>query len=243
MLNKDDFVPDNTIAVFTDPEILPKERFNKIVSKPDKKRGWFTPHFYNCLPLVIGNQYGFVFSAEYGFDVIWDGNEGLDAITITPHSDNTDLIPNIQSHFGHGIFTLQLPFVLRTPPGVNLMTINPPNFQVPNVTVMTGVVETDNLRRAFTINLKLQMPNYLVRFEAGAPLCGLLPVPRYFCDKFQLVYADELFDEEIVDAEREAFLASKNQRKMLKDNNEILDRDYFKGRDVFGNYFKDHQQK
>ena len=96
--------------------------------------------------------------------------------------------PRIDSHFGEGIITIGTPFILRTPPGINIMTINPPNYIIPNITVMTGVIETDNLRRNFTFNLKIQMPNIRVTVPAGTPLAGFIPIPRYFADNFELKY-------------------------------------------------------
>ena len=53
-----------------------------------------------------------------------------------------------------GVVTIQNRFTFRTPPDVNLMTINPPNYWIDGIQHMTGVIETDNLRRDFTFNLK-----------------------------------------------------------------------------------------
>lgn len=245
LLNKNEYVPDKKIAMFLDEDTFSEERLEELFSKPEKKRAWFTPYFYNCLPLVIGNQYGFVIKTEHSFEVEWDGGSSTDSLKIYSSEVTEGLHPVLQSHFGEGILTLQLPFVLRTPPGVNLMTINPPNYVLPGITVMTGVVETDNLRRAFTANLKLNIAGLRIKIEKGAWLCGVLPIPRYYGDKFDLIRASEVFSEELVGEELKAFNDAKDQRKMLKeqDINQGLDRDYFRGQDVYGNRFKDHQTK
>jgi hypothetical protein len=191
MINQGNNVPDKTIAVFTSseyPENSQKQRIFNLINKSPKKRDWFTPHFYRCLPLTIGNTYGFIIHSEFAFSILWNGGLNLEDTHIK--SMDPKLLegsyPNVSSHFGSGIITINPPFFLRTPPGVNLMTINPPNFVIPNITVMTGVVETDNLRRNFTFNLKLQIPNIEVTFPAGSHLSTFIPIPRYFVDSFEV---------------------------------------------------------
>ena len=74
-------VPDKTIAIFTAPEVankaLTQQRILNMVKKPNKKRDWFDPHFYRCLPLTIGNQYGFMISLEYDVTFEWNGGNKL----------------------------------------------------------------------------------------------------------------------------------------------------------------------
>ena len=188
-------VPEKTIAVFL-RDGLSEDRLPNILEKPEKTRDWFSTQFYRCLPLTIGNQYGFVVKSEFEFSVYWTG--GLEpSDTKIQYPKNYDLLyPEISSHFGSGVISINPPFFIRTPPNVNIMTFNPPNFTLPNVTVMTGVVETDNLRRNFTFNLKLQMPNIQVTFPAGTPLAAFIPIPRYFGDDFELKFATDLFSAE-----------------------------------------------
>ena len=73
-------VPDKTIAIFTSPRIydqeLSQDRILGMVKKSDKKRDWFSPHFYRCLPLTIGNQYGFTVSSEFDIGFEWNGQDG-----------------------------------------------------------------------------------------------------------------------------------------------------------------------
>lgn len=241
MINQGKNVPDKTIVIFpaVPKDEFPYDKLELLIEKPQKTRDWFTPHFYRCLPLTIANQYGFVVKTTVGFSVIWDGSDGTDAITLEI-DDGTIFAPSIFSHFGSGIFTLNFPFVLRTPPGVNLMTINPPNVVLPNITVLSGVVETDNLRHTFTFNFKVQIPNIKVYFEAGTDLAAILPVPRYFADSFSLKYAEEVFDKETIQEE----YAAKNDSDLNRVKNqqsETADRLYLRGMDVYGNLFPDHQ--
>jgi hypothetical protein len=247
MINQGSDVPDKKIAIFYDDPAMefPKERVGNIISTAPKTRGWFDPHFYKCLPLSIANQYGFIITTEFDFEFEWDGRISQDSLKFyfdIPENELIKLYPRIESHFGHGIITLYTPFSLRTPPGVNLMTINPPNYVVPNITVMTGVVESDNLRRDFTINLKVQIPNMRIRIPKGYPIAGIIPIPRYFSDKFELVDSENIFSESEIIEEHQAKMDALMQRQEIElKHKSLVGRDYFLGRDVYKNNFTDHQ--
>ena len=244
-------VPDKTIAIFHDP-FKPfwknndiKKIFN-IIEKPSKKRNWFTPHFYRCLPLTIGNRYGFIIKSEFDIGFIWDGGDSPESVKLffTEELEALDKKgPRIESHFGHGIITINPPFWLKTPPGVNLMTMNPPNYIIPNITVMTGVVETDNINRNFTFNLKIQIPGIMVNIPAGTPLAAFIPIPRYYSDSFELKYAEDIFNEEEINEELQIAADSDIQREYIDYNlKDGVSKNYFKGEDVYGNKFPDHQK-
>ena len=241
-------VPDKTIAIFTSPKKYNKDltqnRILDMVKKPNKKRDWFSPRFYRCLPLTIGNQYGFTVSSEFEVGFEWNGGDNPEdtRIFINETIDNS-FYPGMNSNFGHGIVTIDPPFFFRTPPGVNLMTVNPPNYIIPNVTVMTGVVETDNLRRNFTFNLKVQMPNIRVTVPAGYPLAAFMPIPRYYCDEFNLDFAENIFSKEIIDEEIKADNDAGMYREKIESNSkDRVGKHYMQGIDVYGNKFKDHQK-
>jgi len=248
MLGKE--VPDKTIAVVISPLVensksVEKRLFN-LIQKPKKTRDWFTPHFYRCLPLTIGNQYGFIVTNEFDFSFTWDGGSDISAITFDFYGEKETLnkkLFKIESHFGEGIITIMPPISLKTSKGVNLITINPPNHVIPNITVMTGVVETDNLNNPFTFNLKIQMPNLKVFIPAGTPLAGFIPIPRYYADSFSLKLAEEIFDEETMQQSLQSLIDTVTHRREVEQslpNN--IGRLYFKGEDVYGNKFLDHQK-
>ena len=254
IINQDDglVVPDKTIAFFP---IIPKEGYGpfdlkdiNLFLKPlntDHKRDCFTPFFYKCLPLSIGNMQGFVFSLPYTITVLWNGGNAPEDITISHHEDfepykNLNFIhPN--SEFGHGILTVHYPITLKTPPGVNLMTISPPNFPLPGLSPMTGVVESDNIRFTFTLNIKIDIPNINIKILPNTPLVGLIPIPRYFCDSFKLKNAYDIFDKNTIAEEMEVIKENSIKRTIGNINNENADKLYYSGKDVRGNKFKDHQ--
>lgn len=250
MINKGVDVPPNTIAIFNNERnrniSLNKNRFNNIIETSSKKREWFTPHFYRCLPLTIGNQYGFIIKSEFSFSALWNGGDLASDITFKfdrPKEELDLLFPQVISNFGNGIITIDPPYTFRTPPGVNIMTINPPNTVIPNITVMTGVVETDNVRRNFTFNLKIQTPNIETVFLAGTPLAGFIPIPRNFADKFNMVWAEEIFDEEIIIEELQADIDHLIHRESVEPNiKNHVGKFYMNGIDIYGNNFLNHQK-
>jgi hypothetical protein len=239
-----DLIPDNTIVIFTNEEkYLTQEQTKALIRRPSKKRDWFTPHFYRCLPLSIANLYGFEVLAPISFNAIWDGTDNNDAITFTFFESNESLHKNhplVRSHFGHGILTFEPPWQFRTPKGINLITLNPPNHIINNITVMTGVIETDNLARDFTFNLKIQEPNRIVHIEKGQPIVNLLPIPRYFQDNFQLKFAEDILTEEEIMSElqhwEDSYIARQEQYKNNKPGMH-----YMSGLNIYEEPFDDHQ--
>jgi hypothetical protein len=209
-----------------------------------KHREWFSDHAYLCLPLVIGNQYGFVVRSQHTFSAFWDGGEGLDAVKIIFDDKDPSSMQSVNSHFGLGIITIQNSFVLRTPENVNLMTVNPPNSFIDGLGHMTGVIETDNLRRDFTFNLKFTRPNYWVRVSKGDWIGCFIPVPRYFVDSFEMVNAKDYLTQEQIDDEiscAREFAKERSGPDSKKPH--AAGRRYFMGEDVYGNKFCDHQKR
>ena len=198
-----------------------KNTIFNLLQRPTKTREWFDQHFYRCLPLTIGNQYGFVITNQFDFSFVWNGQDDRDAVSFRFYESEEEIQSkyfSVSSHFGHGIITVSTPFVLQTPAGVNLMTINPPNHIIPNITVMTGVVEADNIDMPFTFNLKVQMPNIEVFVPAGTPLAGFIPIPRYYQDSFSLKMAEDVFDEEMLIKKEQSFADAVTHRQEVEES-------------------------
>ena len=243
-------VPDKTIAVFPVIPIEGVKPFNlkniNLFLNPlnlNHKRDWFTQHFYKCLPLSIGNMQGFVFSLPYDFSILWNGGNDKKDIVIKfaeNYKENEEIYPN--SEFGHGIVTIHYPLTFKTPPGINLMTMAPPNFLLPGLTPMVGVVESDNLRFTFTLNIKMDFSNVEYIIKKNTPLVGMIPIPRYFCDSFELKSAYDIFNKDVVEKEREVVFEHGNKREKNNQKKEyVSDKIYYLGKDVLGNKFLDHQ--
>ena len=246
-------VPEKTIAcipVISNESSLP---FNMDISsflKPlnkDHKRDWFTPHFYKCLPLSIANMQGLAFSSPFSFEVFWNGGNATDSIFLNAINDsgiqNFEKMNhvNISSEFGYGIFTMHFPLILKTPPNVNLMTIAPPNYPLAGISPMSGVVGTDNLSFTFTLNFKIDLPNTLIKIEKNYPLMGIIPIPRHYCDSFNLVNAYDILNKDDIEEQRQISQEQKKSRSEQNKYNEKADGRYYKGTDIRNNKFKNHQ--
>jgi hypothetical protein len=234
-------VPDNIIAVVTETDNFNESVFQ--IVEPligNKKRDWFDPHFYFCLPLVIGNQYGFIIKSIQDFKATWNGS--ADRFGLTIESENSDS-QFVTSHFGSGIITVQNRFHFRTPQGINLMTLDPPNFINPYLRNLTAVVESDNLRRDFTFNIKITVPNQEIVIKKGDPIAAILPVPRYFVDSFKIKLAKDLFCSEVIENERKIGMRFSEERRKDSTKPRGVGKLYHRGLDADGNLFKDHQNK
>jgi hypothetical protein len=130
---------------------------------------------YRCLPLAIANQSGWLIPSPVTFSACWDGGPERQNVTITFAGPEDG---RVVSHFGHGVVTLTLPYLFRTPAGINLWVKGATNWIKDGAQALEGVVETDWLPSTFTMNWKLTRPNYTVRFDRGEQVCMLVPVPR-----------------------------------------------------------------
>jgi len=244
--DENNLVPENTIAIFTEhPEFDEVAREIVRPLKGEVKRDWFIKHAYFCLPLVIGNQYGFSVKSCYDFEATWNGGDAPSDTTVTVHygseSKNKQFI---SSHFGMGIVTLQNRFHFRTPPGINLITMNAPNHFIPNLQNMTGVIETDNLRRDFTFNLKITSPNVTVRVKKGEFIGAILPIPRFTVENYELKMADEIFPTKLIQSENEAGQRFGVERSTVDTKKPHGNgRRYFNGIDIDDNKFYKHQKR
>jgi hypothetical protein len=140
------------------------------------KRAWMTEHptSYQCLPMVVANQWGWQILCPTDVIVTWDGDPNLSGLHIDVAPQ---YLPAIKSQFGTGIVTFSPPWLFRTPPGWDLYSKGPSNRWKPNCVPLEGVIETWWLNYTFTINWKLEEPG-TVFFARGESLGQLVPVPH-----------------------------------------------------------------
>lgn len=236
-------VPENTILIV--PHAIDHDGFYSEVLKPLKgkpKRDWFNSHFYYCLPLTIANQYGFVVESLRDFEVIWDGTEANPEITFLNNDNNNKQV--IKTGFGSGIVTVQNMFSIKTPIGVNVMTIQPPNMYIPGCVSMAGVIETDQIKRDFTFNIKVTVPNFKITIKKGDPLGAFIPIQRYFVDKFDAKLITDVFDRELhVNEVEESTKLGKERLKEDQEKPHAAGRRYFNGINFDGTKYPDHQKR
>jgi len=243
-------IPENTIsAIAYDKRWQDQQYLDQIFEtlKGNFKRDWFVPHAYHCLPLFMGNQHGFVVKSLWDFEVEWNGGDKQDDVIVNILSDKEEYeqkhaLQSVKAHFGMGTFTIQTAFTLRTPPGINLITINPPNYFIDGLYFMTGVVESDNLRRDFTFNTRITRANFRIKINKGDYIGCVIPYPRHFIDQYKITNAQDIFETKLIEEERQCGLdfgkerAEKDSKKRRRNG-----RRYFKGIDIYNNKFSDHQ--
>lgn len=237
-------LPKNTICAITWNDSYRPFMKDLFVSLNGKsKRDWFIDHAYYCLPLTFGNQHGFVYLASYDFSVLWDGSNEPSGVKVFNDGEQPHY-QKISSHFGMGTVTVDTPCAIRTPKGVNLLVMNPPNYYIDGIIHMSACVETDNLRRNFTFNLKITRPNYLIKITKGTPIGYFLPYPRYFIDDFKFKVDEEVLTKDIINDERTVSgLFGIERREYDVNNKRKIGKRYMNGIDIFGNKFKEHQKK
>jgi hypothetical protein len=157
------------------------------------------------------------------------------------HSDT-----RVRSHFGYGILTFTLPYLFRTPKGVNLLVKGPSNVIKDGIQALEGIVETDWAVSSFTMNWKFTRPEQSVLFKIGEPICMIVPMARGLAEGLwpeqKPLQSDERLcaDYRAWRTRRTEFLSRLSER----DPNTVREgwqRDYFKGIDLQGNSFEGHQ--
>ncbi len=240
-------VPENTILVVPEQEMF-KDLYKEVLKplKGHKTREWFVPHAYMCLPLVMGNEHGFVFESLYNFRCMWKGGDQKEDVLCevldTHYASEQKQV--IKSHFGMGTITIQNRFTIRTPKGINSITINPPNMFIDGLHYMTGVIETDNLRRDFSFSLRITRQNEWIYVKKGDPIGCVIPYPRRFIDNIKVKNAYDIIPIDDIKIEQVAMHDFGHERQNIDQYTpRKAGRRYFRGEDVYGNKFPDHQKK
>jgi hypothetical protein len=165
-----------------------------------RRRAWLAantaaPH---CLPLMLANQLGWAVGAPHAIAAVWDGGEAPEAVTVTGG-------PYAAGHFGSGIVTVSLPFLVRTPPGVATWVKAVPNLPKHGVCVLEALVDTaPGADFTFTLNVRLTEPGASVVWAAGEPLAQLVPWPAGWLDHAgcEVVTAGACYEAEWAAADR-----------------------------------------
>lgn len=194
-----------------------------------------------CLPLLIASSSGWWILNSHAIRVTWNG--GVDKSAI--HLEYKDGVgPGMAvSHFGSGVITWNIPFLMKTSPGYNLLVRGPANLPKDGVSPLEGLVETDHCNSTFTMNWKITRKNEPIIFEVGEPICMIVPQKRGELESFQTSMQSINDEPEIL----EAYTAwSQGRSTFLNDlkvpGSEACKRewqkDYFQGKDI-----PEHQTK
>ena len=159
--------------------LYPTSGFKPVVRPAPVERRWMDEapqgFAYRCLPLNIANAHGWEVLCPTGFEAVWNGGPRPADVQIRP-LDNAGW-PAL-AHFGVGVVTFHLGYLVRTEPGYDLWVGGPANAPKDGIIPLTGIVETDWAPYAFTMNWRFTRPNAPIRFERGEPFCSFFPIPR-----------------------------------------------------------------
>ena len=186
---------------------------------------------YRCLPLNIANAHGWEVLCPTSFEAFWNGGPRPIDVGIRLLDDTR--WPGV-THFGCGVVTFHLGYLVRTEPGYDLWTGGPANAPKDGIIPLTGIVETDWAPYAFTMNWRFTRPNVTVRFERGEPFCSFFPIPRTLLDAVTPEIRDLDSDPEIQagfaawSAKRGQFLADLPQTGSAAQQ-QGWQKDYFRG--------------
>jgi hypothetical protein len=152
-----------------------------------RKRDWMNltqdAYAYQCMPLNIANDYGWAVLSPTQFTAEWDGTEELNAVKIKYEDDSYDFA---HSHFGHGVLTISVDFVIRTSKEISIYIRGIPNEAVDGLQPLDAIVETDWLPFTFTYNYKFLKP-CKIRFEKDEPLFSFFPIKRGDIESYEIL--------------------------------------------------------
>jgi hypothetical protein len=92
----------------------------------------------------MANTGGREITSPLGFEVIWNGGHGLDAITARPGLRPQRPARVHHCALGHGIPTFHAGWFFRTSPGWGLWARGARNYAKGGIHALDGVVETDS---------------------------------------------------------------------------------------------------
>jgi hypothetical protein len=203
-------------------------------------------HAYRCLPMTIANQAGWFILNDAPLVVLWGGKDHQDSVKII-YPKGAPEFP-VESHFGYGIVTWRIPYVLKTPPGYNLLARGPANWPRDGIYPLEGIIETDWVNSTFTMNWKITRPNFPIAFERRDPICMIVPQVRNQLESFIPEILDMPANDGVAetyhlwDASRRAYL---KERKIASSSasRQPMQGHYLRGEDLMGQKAVSHQTK
>ncbi len=196
-----------------------------------------------CLPLLMANQAGWIIGSPIRFAVLWDG-EGSphSSLSIQYHVPQDHDRKIVSSHFGSGIVTFSIPYLFRTPPGVNLLVRGAPNYFKEHCCPLEGLVETDWAVATFTMNWKILTPNKVVSFERGDPICFIQPIDVSVIERLN-PRIESISDNEYLLSQHLEWSESRSAFNSTKDRGSSWQKHYFKGELPNGQKVEKHRTR
>lgn len=213
------------------------------------RRDWMdaTPNgfAYQCLPMTLANQSGWVVLAPHGAIADWNG--GMLPTDLEVRVPDPPPATQAISRVGGGILTWTIPYVFRTPEGWNLLCRGPANQIKDGIAPLEGLVETDWSLASFSMNWKFTRPGR-VEFQAGEPVAMLVPQRRGDLESFSVCKRELASNPALFEGytrwitSRQEFLEAQ-RRGDLEAIKKKYQKHYFQGSTNDGAFFEGHQKK
>ena len=215
---------------------------------------------YRCLPMTMSNQNGWQLLNGTLVRLRWHGGNDAESIEFDFADPGTaaamadararaaGAVPDQPafpvSVFGSGIVTFYIPFLIRTPPGYNLLVRGPANHPKQGIAPLEGLVETDWSPMTFTMNWKLTGVGQWVTFGVDDPICMIVPQKRGEIEQFHPVIKPITDNPELA-AAWAAWNAGRNaaNTNQTPDGPPLWQSDYMKGRCPDGAPAPEHQTR
>lgn len=178
---------------------------------------------YNCLPLKIANQYGWVAHSPCSFSATWDGGQDKESMTIVDLDGKP--CTHTKSHFAHGIMTINTDFLIRTTSGTSLYIRGITNAQKDIIYPMDAIVETDWLPFHFPFSYRFIKPG-TITYEKGEPLFMFFPILRDYIESFEVSYKSMDSNPELKEQNR---LFSESRGNHMREQRPEAQKFYIKG--------------
>lgn len=155
----------------------------------NKRRAWMnntTKAFaYHCMPLTIANEHAWGVPSPGHFEAEWNGGPDQEDMLINFDADSFNF-EWVSSHFGNGVLTINVDFILKTERGISTYVRGVPNYFKKGIHPLDAIIETDWLPYTFTYNYIFTEPGR-VSFEKDEILFSFFPVRRTWIESFDLV--------------------------------------------------------
>ncbi len=169
-------IPPNTVRAHLVPDV--DIAIEDHIRPCEIKRNWMDAipqqYIYRCIPLLAANTMGWEILNPSTSEVRWDGGDLTNTMRIETETPGKF---TAASHFGTGMVTWYVPFLFRTSPDLGLLVTGPANHEHNNAVPLDAFVRTDWLPFPFTMNWRITQTDTPVKFEAGEPICRILPYP------------------------------------------------------------------
>jgi hypothetical protein len=140
--------------------------------------------YKKCLPFKIANS--------IGWDIILPFNFSVTLVNKNINIECEDkYLPLFCFNIGDGIFSMQIPFFIKTSKNIFLHVRGPINIYKNNICPLEAFVESDWFHGSMRMTWKILEENKKISFFSGESFCRIVPYPKYFIENFQLDIKEE----------------------------------------------------